>query len=131
MVAERAGSARLLDGLGGLADDAGDHHQRALGPGPGRLGGQLQHGAVEADVPDLELRGVHANGEPAGAGIDVVARQRPLRGAIELALLVERQRMRRQHGAPAQDGQDLGRDVGPVSAAHGSGSLGGWLQRDV
>ena len=37
-------------------------------------------GPVEADIADLELRRVHADRQPAGAGIDVVARQRPLRG---------------------------------------------------
>ena len=56
---------------------------------------------------------MHADGQPAGAGIDVVARQRALRLAVELALLVERQGMRRQHGAAAQDGQNVGRQVGP------------------
>ena len=79
VIAERAGGTRLLHGLRGLADHAGDHDQRPLGPARCGLGGQLQHRPVEADIADLELRGVHADGQPAGAGIDVVARQRALR----------------------------------------------------
>ena len=119
VVAERTRDARLLHGLRRPADHAGDHHQRPLRPRCCRLGGKLQHRAVEADVADLELRRMHADRQPAGAGVDVVARQRPLRGGIELALLVERQGMGGDHRAPAQDGQHVGGNVGPGRAAHG------------
>ena len=82
------------------------------------LGRQLQHRAVEADIADLELRGVHADREPAGAGIDVVARKGALRGAVELAPLVERQRVRGDNRPAAQDGQDVGRQLVPVQSTH-------------
>ena len=118
VVAERAGDAGLGLGLRGLADDAGDHHQRAPRPVLRCLGCQLQHRAVEADIADLELRGVHADREPAGAGIDVIARKRALRGAIELTPFVERQGVRGDHGPAAQDGQDVGRQLAPVHATH-------------
>ena len=75
--------------------------------------GKLQHRPVEPRLADLELRGVHADGQPAGAGIDVVAGQGALRPAVELPLLVERQGVGRQHGAAAQDGEDIGRQAGP------------------
>ena len=84
VIAKRARQARLLDGLLGPADDAGDHNERMPGPAGCGLGCQLQHGAVEAGLADLELGGVYANGEPAGTGTDVVAGERALRLAIEL-----------------------------------------------
>ena len=113
VVAERACRARLLDGLRGLADHAGDHHERSLGPTVRGFGGKLQHRPVEPRLADLELRGVHADGKPAGAGIDVVPRQCALRLAVEFTRFVERQGMGRQHGAAAQDSENVGRQVGP------------------
>ena len=51
-----------------------------------RLHGELQHRPVEADVADRELRGVDADRETAGAGIEIVAGERALPARIELAL---------------------------------------------
>jgi hypothetical protein len=115
---ERAGDARFFPGLAGLADHAGDHHQRPLGPGLRRLCGKLQHGAIKADIADLELRRVHSDGEPARSRIDVVAREGALRDAIEPALFVERQGMCRQDSAIAENAQHLARQVAPVHTLH-------------
>ncbi len=46
-------------------------------------------------IADRELRRVHADGEAAGAGGDVVARQRALTPLVEPAFRIERERMRR------------------------------------
>ena len=53
-------------------------------------------GIEEADarIADRELRGVHADGDAAGAGGDVIARQRALPPLVESALGIERERMR-------------------------------------
>ena len=90
---------------------AGDQRQRTLGPIRRRLGRKLQHRPVQADVADRELRGVDADREPAGAGIDVIARQRALMHLVELAVGVERQRMRGQHGAVGDQAAHLGFDL--------------------
>ena len=74
--------------------------------------GKLQHRPVEPGLADRELRGVDADREPARAGIEIVAGQRPLPPRIELALGIERQRMRRNDDALAQQRQHLRRPVG-------------------
>ena len=45
-----------------------------------------QHRLVQADLADRELRRVHADREPAGAGVEVVAGQRALAPLVEPAL---------------------------------------------
>ncbi len=63
---------------------------------------QLEHRLVQADLADRELRGMHAHRQAAGAGVEVVARQRTLVPQIEPALRVQRQRVRRDDGAASQ-----------------------------
>jgi hypothetical protein len=60
------------------------------------------------------LGGVHADREPARAGIEIIAGERALAPRIELAIAVERERMRRNHHALAQRGEHL---RGPVLPA--------------
>ena len=86
VIAERARRARLLHGLRGAPDRAGDHDERPVGPGFRSLGRELEHGPVEPDLADRELGRMHPDREPARAGVDVVAGQRPLRDAVELAV---------------------------------------------
>src|SRR5262249_44905264 len=103
VIAEVTGDARLCYGLRGPADRTCDHHDRRFRPAPGRLGGELQHGPMEAGLTDLGLRGVDADRQTSGTGLYVIARQRALRDGVELAALVERERMRGNHG-PAPQG---------------------------
>ena len=117
MIADAARDLRFRDRLLRRSGEAGDHRQRPLGPGCGRLGGEFQHRPVQADVADRELRGVHADREPAGAGVDVVARQRALMAGIELALGVERQRMRGEYRAVGDQTPHLGFDVAMMHGA--------------
>src|SRR5437870_13714350 len=115
VIAELTREARLGDGLRGAAAGAGDHHgrRRVATPVARGLDGAAQHGLVEAGLADRELRGVHPDGEAAGTGIEVVARQRPLPPRVEPAARVERERMRRDGEAlPQARAQRL--DVAPV-----------------
>ena len=57
------------------------------------------------------MRGVDADGQAAGAGIDVIARQRALMPDIERAVGVERERMRREHRAVGDQLPDVGFDL--------------------
>src|SRR5436309_181169 len=77
---------RLRDGLACRADEACDHGQRPLGPVGGGLRGQFKHRSIQAGVADGELRSVDADGKTAGAGVDIIARQRPLMDDIERAI---------------------------------------------
>jgi hypothetical protein len=122
---------RLGDGLRRAAGQAGDQDHRALRLVAHRLRGQFQHRAVEAGFADRELRGVHAHRQAAGAGGEVVACQRTLAPRIEPARRVQRQRVRRNHGAAPQQREHLIRQVGPVSGHQGnslgqSASAAGW-----
>ena len=108
MIADAARDLRLGDGLLGRSGEARDQRQRALGPVGRRLRRQLQHRPVQADVADRELRGVDADREPAGAGVDVIARQRALMHGVERAVGVERQRMRGEHRAVGDQAPHLG-----------------------
>ena len=49
------------------------------------LGGNFQHGLVEARLANRELRRVHAHREAAAAGVQVIARERALAALVELA----------------------------------------------
>ena len=120
VIADAARDLGLGDGLPGRAGEACDQRQRPLGPARRRLGGELQHRPVQADVADRELRGVDADREPAGAGVDVIARQRALMDGIEAAIGVERQRMRGDHRALGDQAPHLGFDVAMM---HGASSL--------
>ena len=84
MVAEAARDVGLAQGLLGPAHQARDHDQRP--PGLARdLGRRRQHRLVKPGLADRELGGMHADGEPGGTGIDVVAAERPLAPKIERA----------------------------------------------
>ena len=108
VIAQRARGPRLLDRLRRLADGAGDHHQRPVGPFARRLDRKLQHRPVEPDLADRELRRMHADGQAARPRIDVVAADRALRLLVELAIGTERQRMRRDHRAAGAAGERTG-----------------------
>ena len=75
---------------------------------------EFEHRPIEPDLADRELRRMHADREPARAGIEVVAAERALAADIELAIGVERERMRRDDGAAAQRRQHLRGPVSPV-----------------
>ena len=96
MVADAARGLRFCDGLLRRTGEASDHRQWALGPVGRRLCGQFQHWPVQADIADRELCRVHADCKAAGAGVEIIARQRALMPGIERAVGVERQRMRRK-----------------------------------
>jgi len=57
---------------------------------------------------------VDADREPARARVEIVARERALAAAVELALGGKRERMRRDHHALAQHGEHLRRPILPV-----------------
>jgi len=61
-----------------------------------------------------DVQRVDADGEPAGAGIDIVPGQRPLPMGVELALGGQRQRLRRNDRALLQDVQHRRRDRGTM-----------------
>ncbi len=60
------------------------------------------------------MRGVDADGQPAGAGIEVIARQRALMPDIERAVGVERERMRGEHRAVGDQLPNVGLDFAMV-----------------
>src|SRR5690606_11321823 len=74
---------------------------------------------IELRLADLELRRVDAHREAARAGVDVVARERLLRFAVEAARRVERQRMRGYDGAAAQQRERRRGNVGEAQPGHG------------
>src|SRR3954451_12216920 len=111
VVADVARGAGFSGGLPGRTGEARDQRQRTLGPVRRSLGGKLEHGTVEADIADRELRGVYADRKAAGAGVDVIARQRPLMRFVELAFGGEREGMRWQHGAVGDQLADLAVDL--------------------
>src|SRR5690606_22689750 len=67
---------------------------------------------IQPDIADGELRGMHADRQPARTGIDVIAGKRALAPAVELAVGIQRQRMRGNHHALAQIGQNVRRQFG-------------------
>ena len=102
---------RLRDGLLRRTGEAGDHRQRPLGPGCRGFRRQFQHRPVQADIADRELRGVNADRQSAGAGVDVIARQRALMPGVERAVGIERQRMRGDHRSLGDQLPHLGFDL--------------------
>ena len=95
MIAETDGEVRLAHGLSRRPHQAGDQDERALRPILGRLAGDLEHRLQQSDLANGELRRVDTDREAARAGVDVVARKRPLPAQIELALHRQCERMRR------------------------------------
>ena len=107
VITDAARDLGFLDGLLGRAGKSCDQCERALGPGRRGFGRQFKYRAVEADLADRELRGVDADRKPAGAGIDIIARQRALMPGVERTVGIERQRMRRDHRAVGDQGAAL------------------------
>src|ERR1700686_2457679 len=114
VIADAARDFGFRDRLSCWTREARDQRERALGPGGGRLGGELQLRAVETDVADGELRGVDADGQPACAGIDVIARQRALMHGVELAAGIERERMGGKPRAVGDQAPHLGFNLAVV-----------------
>ena len=102
--------------------EARDPHQRPPAPGVGGLGGEPQHRLVEARLPDRELGGMDADREPAGAGIDVVAGERPLPLGVQQAPGIERERMGRDHHAACERHAHRRRHVAPGEAHDAAGA---------
>ena len=125
VVAQRPRRARLLDRLRRLADRAGDHDQRPVGPFARRLDRELEHRPVEPDLADGELRRVHADRQAARAGVDVVAADGALRLLVEFPVGIERQRMRRDHRALAQTA------TGPAPAGRANASALSMVMRVI
>ena len=86
MIADAARDLGFRDRLAGRAHQTRDQRERPLGPGGRGFRGKFKHRPVQADVSDGELRGVDADREPAGAGVDVIAGQRALVEGVELAV---------------------------------------------
>ena len=114
VVAELACDSRLGDRLLAAPGDSGDEEERPRRPRARRLDRELEHRAVEPDVADRELRGVDADGETAGAGVEVVARECSLAALVEAAIGVERERVGGDHGSGAEDRERLGGNVLPA-----------------
>src|SRR5215467_14411505 len=104
VIAEGARELRLLDRLRRAADEPRDHDLRRARPFGAAAHGELQHRLEQAGLADGELGGVDADREPARAGVEIIAGERAL---AELAISVERERMRRNHYALAQRGEHL------------------------
>src|SRR3954465_13532721 len=94
VIAELDCELRLLSCLCGAADDAGDHDRGTARPFSRRLHRKVEDSPREPGVADRELGGVNAARTPAGAGVELVAGECALPPWIELALCIERQRMR-------------------------------------
>ena len=71
------------------------------------FGGERENRVEQADlwIVNRELRGVDADGEAAGAGGDVVAREGALAAFVELARRGEGERMGGDHGAGLERGE--------------------------
>ena len=114
MIAEVARDLRLADGLPGAAGKARDHDRSLSRPLHGALHRKLEHGPVEPDVANGELGGVDADREPADAGVEIVAGESALAAGVELAVGIERERMRGDHHALAQRREHPRRPVLPM-----------------
>ena len=122
VIAEVAQQRRLARRLIGLTTNARDAHQR-IRAGRVRashlLGGELQYRREQSNlgIADLKLRRVHPDGKPTGAGGDVVTRQRALAALVELALRIQRKRVRRNDDTTTENLSKI-RHFCKVSATH-------------
>ena len=82
------------------------------------LRGQFQHRPEQPHVlvADLELRGVHTDGQPARTSRQIITAQRTLPPFVELAVFVEGKRVRRNNQPPSQR-------VAPIAQDSVSGRL--------
>jgi hypothetical protein len=108
MIADAARRPGFADSLLRRAAKTSDHHERPLGPACCGLSREFQHRPIHLDIADRKLRGVHADRKPAGAGVNVITRQRALMFFVELAVGVERERMGGQHRAFVNQPPHLG-----------------------
>src|SRR5919109_858039 len=107
VVPEAARELRLLDRLRGAAGEARDHDRSFARPARGGAHREFQHRLEQSCLANGELGGVHADREPARAGIEIIAGEGALTPGIELAVAVERERMRGNHYALAQRREHL------------------------
>jgi hypothetical protein len=107
VVAEPARDLRLVHRLRLAAGEPRDHHHGSARPLGRAAEGKLQHPLEQPGLANGELGGVDADREPAGTGVEIVTGKRALAAGIELAVGVERERMRRNHHALAQRGEHL------------------------
>ena len=114
MITNTARGMCFRNGLLGRPGQSRHHRDRPAGPGGRRHCRQFEHRSVHADVADRELRGVHPDGQAPCAGVEVIARQRPLMPGIEFAVGIEGQRVRRKHGAVGDQLADLVLDFAMV-----------------
>ena len=111
VIAQAGRDLRLGDGLPGAAGDPGDEEERSIGPIGRRFAGEAQHRLVQPGLADRELGGVHADRQPARAGVDIVAAQRPLPGLVQRPGRGQRQGVGRDHRAGAEARQRRLRDI--------------------
>ena len=105
VVAERHRELRFAECLRGETAHAGDQDRTGseapvVHGAPRQVEDRLQQ--LHAGIADGELRGVHADGDAAGAGIAVVPRQRHLAPLVELARFGHGERVGRNHQAAQQ-----------------------------
>jgi len=112
VIAQLHRGLRFLHRLRGLACQSADHDEWTVGPGFRVFHRGGEHGFVQADLADGELRGMHADRQTARTGIDIIAAERALALAVELAVSIQRQRMRGDRHALAQIGQNISRQFG-------------------
>ena len=116
VVAERDGAPCFVHRLGCGPGQSADLGNRAVHPIVDGRRGQLQNLVVKPGLADGELGGVHADGQSAGPGVQVVPRQRPLPAGIEVAFGVKGQRVGRDYGTPVEDFEYV---FGNVAAVQG------------
>src|SRR5436305_812876 len=96
MVAVAAQGLRFAECLGGESADAADAHKGNLPASIRdvhflRADFQDRLKQLEVCVADCELRSMHPDCEPSGAGGDVIAEQRTLPALVEMALFGQRE----------------------------------------
>ena len=113
VVAKVSEERGFANGLWRVATDSADADQRNRAVAVGAVhffSGECQDGFEEADlrIANGELRGVNADGEAAGAGGDVVARECALAAFVEATVCVEGERMGGDDGALGEELEERG-----------------------
>ena len=114
MITEFRRHPRLGDRLGRLPGETGDEGNRPFCPIVRGFRGKFQDRRVEARLADGELGAVHADRQPAGAGVEVIATERTLAAPVEPSLRIKRQRMGGNDASPTQDCEDVVRQFATV-----------------